>query len=202
MHSYAQHGEDIYLNTLFKGVNNGVCIEIGAYDGVCCSNTNLFEQKGWRALCIEPNEDMFKKCQLSRKESINCCISSDDTEDTDFHIFCINGDNFGAISGLKPDVRLIESHRHMINYRKTCNVKVRSLTSLLDEINYPTDIDFISIDTENTELDVLRGIDFKKYNIKVLVVENNYDEDFCEDYLQQFGYKKIRRIAVNDFFMK
>jgi O-antigen/teichoic acid export membrane protein len=77
-----------------------------------------------------------------------------------------------------------------------------SLTSLLDELDYPTNIDFISIDTENTELDVLKGIDFSKYNIKMLVIENNFNEPFCKDYLEQFGYKLIHRIAVNDFFVK
>ena len=63
-------------------------------------------------------------------------------------------------------------------------------------------IDFISIDTENTELDVLKGIDLNVYNVKLFVVENNYDEPFCEDYLKQYGYRKINRIAVNDFYMK
>ena len=111
-------------------------------------------------------------------------------------------DNLSAISGLEPDERLIQSHSHLITDRQICKVKVRSLTSLLDELNYPTNIDFISIDTENTELDVLKGIDFTKYNIKALVIENNFNEPACADYLQQFGYKKINRIAVNDFFIK
>ena len=81
-------------------------------------------------------------------------------------------------------------------------VKVRSLNSLLQEINFPKNIDFISVDTENTELDVLKGIDLNVYNVKLFVVENNFNEPFCEEYLRQYGYKKIHRIAVNDFYMK
>jgi hypothetical protein len=83
-----------------------------------------------------------------------------------------------------------------------CNVKVRSLNSLLEELNYPTKIDFISIDTENTELDVLKGLDLNKYEVRLLVIENNFNESHCEDYLKQFGYKRVIRLAVNDFFLK
>jgi FkbM family methyltransferase len=201
---YGQHREDEYLLSLFPDnnpENYKVCIEVGAYDGVNGSNTYHFEQKGWRALCIEPIDVAFQNCLRYRRECVNCCISSEDTEDKTFHIFALNS-NLSAISGLEPDQRLIDSHSHLITDRKTCIAKVRSLTSLLDELNYPKNIDFISIDTENTELDVLKGIDFLKYNIRAMVIENNFNEPFCEDYLKQFGYKKIHRIAVNDFFVK
>ena len=202
MSFFGQHNEDEYLSTFFNENYKGVCIEIGAYDGVFLSNTYHFELKGWKALCIEPIELSFNKCVKNRKECINCCISDKDTEDKDFYMFELPGNNLCAISGLIPDQRLIDSHSHMIKNKTVCKVKVRSLTSLLDELQYPTDIDFISIDTENTELDVLKGIDFNKYNIKYMVIENNYNEPFCEDYLKQYGYVKINRIAVNDFYKK
>lgn len=198
---YGQHREDEFLNTLFPEEYTGVCVEVGAFDGISGSNTYFFECKGWRALCIEPIQVSFDKCKSCRKECVNCCISNEDSEDKDFHIFCLDT-NVSAISGLEPDQRLIDSHSHLITDRKLCKVNVRSLTSLLDELKYPTTIDFISIDTENTELDVLKGIDFEKYNIKAMVIENNFNEPFCEDYLKPLGYKKIHRIAVNDFFVK
>ena len=55
-------------------------------------------------------------------------------------------------------------------------VKVRSLNSLLAELDFPKVIDFISIDTENTELDVLKGIDLNVYNVKMFVIENKDKE--------------------------
>lgn len=198
---YGQHGEDIYLEQLFSNVVNGVCIEVGAYDGVSLSNTLHFEEKGWRALCIEPIKVSFEKCKMIRKECYECCISDKDTEDKTFTIFHLN-DNLCAISSLKPDQRLIDSHKKLITNITTSSVKVRSLNSLLEELKFPKVIDFISIDTENTELDVLKGIDLNVYNVKLFVVENNYNEPFCEEYLSQYGYKKINRIAVNDFFIK
>ena len=76
------------------------------------------------------------------------------------------------------------------------------MNTLFEELKFPTEIDFISIDTENTELDVLKGLDLNKYNVKLLLIENNFDEPFCADYLKQYGYTRIKRIAVNDFFVK
>ena len=49
---------------------------------------------------------------------------------------------------------------------------------------------------------MLKGLDLNKYNVKLFVIENNYDEPVCVDYLKQYGYTKINRIAVNDFYIK
>lgn len=198
---YGQHGEDKIIETFFKNKNNGVSIEVGAYDGISGSNTIYFEKLGWRVLCIEPNPQEYEKCMKVRKECYNCCIGEQDREDIEFNIFHL-GNNTSAISSLVPDERLIKSHKHLITGTSTCKVKVRSLTSLLEEINFPKEIDFVSIDTENTELDVLKGFDLTKYNVKLLVIENNFNESFLEDYLVSFGYKKVHRLGVNDFYLK
>lgn len=199
---YGQFGEEKFINTIFPNKTDGICIEVGAYDGISLSNTLHYEQKGWRALCIEPIPEAFNKCKQIRKECYQCCIGENDSShDIDFTIFHLNN-NLCAISSLIPDERLIESHKHLITNISNTKVKVRSLTSLLDELNFPLNIDFISIDTENTELDVLKGIDINKYNIKLFVIENNYNELKCETYLNPYGYKKINRIGVNDFYLK
>jgi FkbM family methyltransferase len=201
MSYYSQHGEDKYIESLFRGKKQGVCIEVGAYDGITLSNTLHFEQKGWSALCVEPIPSAFDKCKTIRKNCYQCCISESDTSDKEFTIFHLN-DNLCAISSLEPDQRLITSHKHLITKVTSCIVKVRSLNSLLAELKFPTAIDFISIDTENTELDVLKGIDLNIYDVKLFVIENNYNEPFCNDYLTKYGYEKINRIAVNDFYVK
>jgi FkbM family methyltransferase len=197
---YGQHQEDKYIDDYFGQNYKGVCVEVGAYDGVTASNTYYFEKKGWRALCIEPTEHKFNICKKYRKEAIQCCAGND-TKDSQFTIYHIH-DNTGAISSLVPDDRLIASHKHLITGVTTQKIKVRTLTSILDEFNYPVNIDFISIDTENTELDVLKGLDLGKYQVKMFVVENNYNEPFCEEYLKKYGYEKINRIVVNDFYVK
>lgn len=199
---YSQHGEDKYIESLFSNLTEpGVCIEVGAYDGVLISNTYYFEKKGWRALCIEPIEAAFEQCKKVRKECYQGCIAESDMDDKEFTMFKIDN-NLSAVSSLTPDVRLIQAFSNRITEVIKCQVKVRSLNSLLNELNYPKDIDFISIDTENTELNVLKGMDLNYYNVKLFVIENNFNEPHCENYLKEFGYKKINRIAVNDFYMR
>jgi FkbM family methyltransferase len=197
---YGQHGEDKFLDSMFGEKTHGVCVEVGAYDGVSLSNTYHFEKKGWNALCIEPIQSAYDKCKQVRKNTYQCCVGKEDKDDVEFHIFHLN-DNLCAISSLEPDGRLIESHRHLLTNQSTCKSKIRTLNTLFTELNFPTEIDFISIDTENTELDVLKGLDLNKYKVKVLLIENNFDEPFCADYLKPYGYTRVHRIAVNDIFI-
>jgi hypothetical protein len=63
-------------------------------------------------------------------------------------------------------------------------------------------IDFITIDTEGTELDVLKSFDVNKYNIKLLVVENNFNDPYVENYLADKMWVKDKRIEVNDFYIR
>jgi len=197
---YGQHREDEFLSTLFPDGYEGVCVDVGAYDGVGMSNTLYFEERGWRCLCIEPIYEEFVKCAQRRKETLNCCIADDDKNDQIFTIYKVGGST-AAISSLQPDPRLIHSHQHIITSSETRTTKVRSLTSVLDQMGYPHNIDFISIDTENTELDVLKGLNLTKYKVRYFIIENNFNEPMIELYLQKFGYKKFYRIAVNDFYV-
>lgn len=199
---YGQHGEDQFLKTFFPEDHQGVCVDVGAYDGISMSNTLYFEQRGWRCLCIEPINEAYAKCAILRKETAQCCASDHDQGDQEFTVFYLGENNTSAISSLRPDQRLIQSHQNLITNKKTYKVPVRSLTSLLDEFQYPREIDFISIDTENTELDVLKGLDLLRYHVRLFVIEDNFNEPYCEQYLKSFGYQKIHRMGVNDFFMK
>lgn len=199
---YSQFGQDEYLSKLFPKNYKGTCIEIGAYDGIRHSNTYYFENKGWNCLCIEGNYEKFNICKNVRKNCLNYCISNEDNNDKEFIIYNLEDGNQSEISSLKPDNRLIDLHKNLIIESKKQKVKTITLTTILNEINFLNDIDFITIDTENTEIDVLNGINFDIYNIKYILLENNFNENKCEDFLRDKGYKKIDKIGVDDLFEK
>ena len=91
----------------------------------------------------------------------------------------------------------------MINSAVEIKVKCRTLTSILDDVKFSNEIDFISIDRENTKLNVLKGFDFSKYSVKYFIFENNFNEPECEKYLKQFGYNtKLKWISINDIYSK
>ena len=130
-------------------------------------------------------------------------VGSVENEQVDFNVFVVGErDIMTSISGLVVDDKLVESHKHLIKDTYKIKVPVVRLDTILDERNFDDKIDFISIDTESTELDVLMGIDFDKWKIDLLVVENNHDESDIETYLKQFGYVKDRRYKVNDFYIR
>ena len=75
------------------------------------------------------------------------------------------------------------------------------MDTILSRINIEK-IDFLSIDTEGTELDVLQGFDIERWMPKLLVIENNFNDTRVKEHLSQFGYILSERLGVNDFYLK
>jgi len=199
--SYSQFGEDRIMSKYFNDEYKGVCVEVGAADGISGSNTYYFENKGWKTLCIEPIPEAFNKCNSIRKHSLNYGVSNYNNDNMDFFVVCLNGDNTSAISSLQVDERLINSHASLISNIEKISVEVRTLDYIFNEIDFPKDIDFISIDTENTEFDVLKGLDLNIYNVKFFIIENNFEDPHIEQYLITQKFTKFFRNAVNDFYV-
>ena len=200
---YGQFSTDVLIELYFCNKNMGVCVEVGAANGTRGSNTLYFEKLGWRALCIEPNPGYFEMIKKTRKEAIQCACGSDNQQNVPFTVFDIGKKNImSSVSGLMPDQRLVEQHHHIINETRQINVEVKTLNTVLTEHNVENNIDFISIDTEGTELDVLKGLDLAYWDIPLLVVENNFNDPEIEAYMKDFGYQKDARWKINDFYLK
>lgn len=195
----SQFNEDAVIREQFPIDYVGVCIEVGAADGIA-SNTLTFEHTGWTAVCIEPNIELFKKCKKNRKIALNFAVGKNDEDNVNFDIVTLHDGNQTACSSLEVDKRLLLQHE---NWRPQINsvlVNVRTLNTILSELSL-NKVDFVSIDTEGTELDVLEGFNLKKYTPKIIVVENNFNDSKIENYLQTFEYRKFLRDHVNDFYI-
>lgn len=208
--------KEIYLSNIIENTGNifsdivssyfgqnfkGICIDVGACMPQWGSTSYFFEKRGWKTICIEPIPSHCIELRKERAIVVECACGSENKE-ADFEIVHLHN-NFtqGAISSLKVDERLINSHENLLNYRETIKVKVRTLNSILEEYGIEK-VDYISIDTENTELDVLKGFDINKYKPHLMLIENNFNEPFIENYLKDFGYKKIERHQVNDYYKR
>lgn len=208
---YGQFDTDKILNEVyFANQETGNCIEVGAVDGIDHSNTLFFEQKGWNCLCIEPQPEYFPLLQKNRKLALNFAVASEEKDDVVFkQVFCRYPNSvfyqpWNGMSGLNVDERLVKQHMEagLSPMIREIKVKTKRLDwCIANHFNHDT-IDFISIDTEGSELDVLHSFDVSKYNIKVLLIENNFDEPDIENYLKTKNWKKDRRSGVNDFYIK
>lgn len=199
---FGQFQTDRYISEYFEGVTNGTCIDVGMAEAIDGNNTFYFENKGWNCVCVEPNPNYCAAAKNIRKNVLNVACGEFDEENVDFEIFTVNGNNQGAISSLKTDHRLIESHKKIITGVQKIKIDVLTLNSVLERYKSIDKIDFVSIDTENTELSVLKGFDINKWKPKLFVIENNFNEPYLGDYLKDFGYKLDKRVEVNDFYLR
>jgi len=109
-----------------------------------------------------------------------------------------------AISALKIDKQLLKKHLKA-GYKPTITpiiVQTMTLNDCIEKYYKYDTIDFISIDTEGTELDVLIGFSIEKWKPRLMIIENNFSSDTIENYLKIYGYKKIYRLGINDFYAK
>lgn len=200
MSYHGQFKTDFHIEQYFPGKRNGICVDVGMGHPISGNHTYFFEQIGWDCLCIEPNTRYCEIAKGVRRQVVNVACGAVNVKKHPFSIFTLDNANEMAISGLSVDQRLVDSHKHLIRGHHTVEVDVSTLNDLLvPAIVGP--IDFISIDTENTELDVLKGLDIPRWKPKLFVIENNFDEPMVGQYLARFGYQRDKRVGVNDFFV-
>jgi len=200
MKSYGDYETDLAIQKYFEPGYIGTCIDIGAGVGTERSNTYYFEKNRWTCLCIEPNPDLYRHMRMYRRLALNLACSNYDKKSAPFQVYVVNHDNQEAISSLVVDQRLVESHKEIIDKTYEIQVEVKKLDTILSKINIEK-IDFISIDTEGTELDVLQGFDIERWKPKLLVIENNFNDTKLKEYFSKFGYILSERIGVNDFYV-
>ena len=204
---YGQFLDDKLIEEYFDSGYIGGCIDVGATNGVDINNTKYFEENGWYCLCIEPNTNSYEKLKINRKNTLNLAISNINKDLVDFTVVNLNNNSSeseGAISSLNLDEKLYQDHLNMGFNITTEDIKVstRTLDYCIENYYKYDKIDFLDIDTEGTELDVLKGFDINRWQPKLIVVENNYNDNIVEDYLRMFQYIKDKRVGVNDYYIK
>jgi len=194
---------DKTIREYFKDYDyKGTMIDIGASNPIDCNNSYHFEKNGWTTICIEPNPINFKALKENRDHALNYALSDENKDNVDFEIFDIAGD-YGALSGLKLDQKLFDELKGIIRGREKIKVNTRTLDNVLEnDINFVKNIDIVSLDTEGTELDILRGFDILKWVPTLFIIENNEGTQELREYMENFGYRLDKRVEINDFFLK
>jgi FkbM family methyltransferase len=178
---YEKTYENVAIKVLkyLKNIDGGVFVEIGAHDGIFQSNTKILESCGWNGLLIEPSSKLFEECKINRK----CFVEKFAIVSDDYNDKFINSDNNG---------QLINDRKGILSMGPEHYEKCEAITFNKLNEKYKYDyIDFMSIDVEGFELDVIKGIDFKKIDIRFLLIEVNsnfYSHDEINEILIQNGY--------------
>ena len=203
---YSQDNQDKYLETnIFKGYKNGFYVDVGAHDGVSINNTLYFEKNNnWKGINIEPIKNVYNKLVINRPNNINlnCAICNNDGETE----FLCNSGYTEMISGIKDtfDIRhlqRLENENKMMNSNtEVIKVNTKKLETICDENNI-SHINYLSIDVEGAEFEVIKSINFNKVFIDVIGFENNYNDTSIPiiKYLEDKNYIVIHRSL--DIFM-
>ena len=180
--TYSQIEQDIMVEKFFNKKMGGYFLDVGAYDGETLSNTYMLERMyGWNGICIEPLPDKFTLCNAIRRAK---CYNYAVYNENDKKLSFIKAD---VLSGIASD---IDCHKHILN-NEQIEVTTKTLTYILEDAQAPTYIDYMSLDTEGSEFEILKNIDFSKYTIGYIDIEHNYIEPRrtqMRDFLLSKGY--------------
>lgn len=203
---YSQDKQDQYLETqVFKGYKNGFFIDVGAHDGISINNTLYFEKNNnWTGVNVEPIKKIYNDLVANRPNciNINCAVCNNDGK-TEF--ICNNGYT-EMISGIKDTF----DHRHVNRLQhenklhgsttEIIEVETKRLETICDSHKI-THINYLSIDVEGAEFEVIKSINFDKVYIDVIGFENNYDDTSIPivEYLKERNYIVIHKSL--DIFM-
>lgn len=194
---HAQFGEDRILERIFGRQEHGYCVEVGAYDGITGSATYLFEQKGWKCLLVEPIPELADQIRRSRSCLVANCAASGQDGETTLYV----ADRVEQMS----TVELTPGHEEWIHgvggAVREITVPTRTLDALVEEAGFPG-INFMTIDVEGHEMDVLQGFSLERRRPRVVILEDNVAQRASEvaRHMGRRGYVNFKRTGVNDWY--
>jgi FkbM family methyltransferase len=203
--TFSQEGEDLILGRIFAGRIKGFFVDVGAYHPFRFSNTFLLYHAGWRGINVDATPGSMRAFDQNRPEDINieCFVGDPDSEKT-FTLY--NEPALNTASQTVLESRVLRSSTYWPV--STSTVHPRSLSSILDD-HKPIDvpIDFLNLDVEGCEQEVLESNDWSRYRPEIIVMEQ-LSTDIHESmdhpttmFLNRHGYRLIAK-AFNSAFFK
>jgi len=186
--SKAQLRQDMFVLTELGFKNNGFFVEFGATNGVELSNSHLLEKKfGWKGILAEPGKKWHSDLRSNRCANIeHDCVWKNTGEKLIFNE--VADGELSTIDSFSGG----DAHRKARMEGTKYEVNTISLNDLLDKYRAPKEIDYLSIDTEGSEFEILNAFDFGKYRFKIITCEHNFTPMRHKIYrlLTKNGYKR------------
>jgi FkbM family methyltransferase len=187
--------------------DSGYFVELGANDGRLASNTYYYEKsRNWRGILIEPAPNLFLQCRENRsaENQIVCaaCVSFDYKDE---FVKLIYSNSMSVSLNLETDIADPVAHaelgRQFLRPDETVfafGAVARTLNSILLEANAPKLIDFLSLDVEGAEIEVLKGVDHETFRFRYLLIECR-DVGRLSDYLKSVRYRLVDKFNEHDY---
>ncbi|WP_168192781.1 FkbM family methyltransferase [Undibacter mobilis] len=186
------HERETQLVAAFFGGVEGYFVEVGANEPRLRSQTWHLEQAGWRGILVEPQPNLVEELRAMRTAKVFAvaCSGPENLGRTlPFHVAgpLSSLDRAGMAPGARPE--------------KVIEVPVRTLDSILEEAQAPVAFDFLSIDVEGHEIEVLRGFDLRRWQPRLVMIEDHVADLSKHDFMRAAGYRIIRRYENNGWYV-
>lgn len=204
MKSLSQNGQEDWVLSVLNNKKNGYFVDFGACDGLLFSNSYVLENDyNWQGIVCEPDKKFHAALFKNRKCDIDVrCVYARSKAKMKF----ISVTEFEELSTLEVYSFIKDEFFEKRKNNTTYEVETISLLDLLKEYNAPKTIDYLSIDTEGSEYDILNAFDFSAYDIRTITVEHNWTENRQKIYnlLSAHGYKRVHteKSKWDDWYMK
>jgi FkbM family methyltransferase len=200
-HDLNEEFEKQQIRDFFQNKTCGICVEVGSNEplSVCSQSLHLENKLNWHCLLIEPNPNLAQKTRENRPNSLvidAACTSKAHIGSMQLNIPL--DENNLEITGHASLEQNADEHNYQ--YHKVIEVKADTLKNILKESNI-TSVDFLSIDVEGAELDVLLGFDFEHYRPRLILLEDKHLYLQKHLLLKHNGYKLVRRLNRNCWYI-
>lgn len=202
-HTYAQHGDDIVIRCVFDslGIDNPSYLDIGAHHPTNISNTKLFYDAGSRGINVEANPNLFSQFMVDRPYDVN--LNFGVGKESGFIPFYMVDNYSGRNSFDFETVNTFIQDYPEFSIKQVVDLPVMTVAQILQNRTIP---DFLTIDVEGLDYDILKSIDFERYPFKVICVEVGGSDkinyaDAVSSLLEENNYFSLIRCGANLIFV-
>ena len=166
--SFSQEGEDIVLARIFQGRQSGFYVDVGAHHPQRFSNTYFFYLRGWQGINIDAMPDSMRQFRLERPRDINLEIGISETrQQLVYYMF-----NEPALNGFQKDLAISRDGVSKYQIEEERSVQTIPLADVLAEhLPFDTPIDFLTVDVEGLDFEVVRSNNWTRYRPKMVLAE-------------------------------
>lgn len=183
----------------FFGARPGVFVEVGANDPKNYSQTYHLEQIGWTGVLVEPLPQLAERLERERRARV-FAVACGAPEHHGATMPMMVAGEAGALSTLCDTMRETGMERASAGRDRIIQVPVRTLDSILEEAEVKR-IDFLSIDVEGFEIEVLKGFDPRRYRPRLILIEDDVTSHAKHRAMRELGYRLVRRTALNNWYV-
>ena len=184
---------------VFNFKRKGFFVDLAATDGVHENNTFFLEKRlGWKGICIEPNKNFYKKLIKNRSAKCLCQIISNKKSNVEY---LANG-GIGGIIGDEFDNNEKKRKKLIQKAKKNGNIEKRETSSFVDVLKktkMPKRIDYLSLDVEGAEYEILKKFPFNKYKFMSMTIERPPKK--LNNLLFKNGYLFVKNHKVVGFYI-